>query len=329
MTTATTHAVRIHRPGGPEELRWEEVPLPAPRHGEARVRQHAVGLNFIDIYHRTGQYPLPLPATLGLEAAGVVEELGPGTTGLAVGDRVAYASPPAGAYAQARVIAADRLLRLPDTVDDRTAAGMMLRGMTAQCLCRRTYRVKEGDVVLVHAAAGGVGLLLCQWARHLGATVLGTVSSDAKAELARAHGCQHPIVTSREDFLPRVVELTDGKKAHVVYDAIGRDTFARSLDALRPLGMLVVYGQVSGPVPPFDVSQLGDKGCLFLTRPSLMVYTAARADYEASGRELFDMVTSGRLKVRVDQVYPLREVGRAHADLEARRTTGSTVLLPD
>jgi len=321
-----THAIRAHESGGPEVLRWEEVEVPEPAPGQIRLRQTAVGLNYIDVYHRTGLYPVgAFPAVLGLEAAGVVERLGEGVTALAVGDRVAYASPPLGAYAEARVMPADRVVKLPAGVGDETAAAMMLKGLTAHFLLRRTYRVQPGDPILIHAAAGGVGLLVCQWARALGATVIGTVSSDAKAELARGHGCEHPIVTSREDFVARVRDITGGAGAAVVYDSVGKDTFSGSLDCLRPLGMLVVFGQSSGVVPPFDLARLA-KGSYFLTRPSLMAYTAKAEDYAAGARELFEVVERGQVKIEIGQRYPLREAVHAHRDLEGRRTTGSTVL---
>ena len=324
------HAIRIHATGGPDVLRWEEVGAggTALQPGEARVRHAAVGLNFIDVYHRTGLYPLPLPSGIGLEGAGVVEAIGSGVTDLAAGDRVAYAGGPVGAYAEVRTIPADRLVKLPDAIDFRTAAAMMLQGMTAQYLLRRTFRVQANDTILIHAAAGGVGLLVCQWAKALGATVIGTVGSDEKAALARAHGCDHPVVYTRENFVERVKEITGGAGVPVVYDSIGKDTFTGSLDCLRPLGMMVSFGSASGPVPPFDLSELAKRGSLFLTRPSLFAYTAKRADLLQSAGELFDMVIAGKLKVEVNQTYALRDAAQAHADLEARRTTGSTILLP-
>ncbi|MER2584169.1 MAG: quinone oxidoreductase, partial [Candidatus Competibacter sp.] len=289
----------------------------------------AVGLNYIDVYHRTGLYPLPsLPWTLGMEGAGQVEAVGEGVTEFKVGDRVAYASPPVGAYAEVRLVPADRVVALPDTIDDRTAAAMMLQGMTAQYLLRRTYRVRPGDAILLHAAAGGVGLIASQWARDLGATVIGTVGSDDKAELARAHGCHHVIVYSRENFAERVREITGGQGVAVVYDSVGQATFMGSLDCLRPLGTMVSFGNASGPVPPFEPGILAAKGSLFLTRPSLMHYTAKRADLVASAAELFEVVGNGVVKIEVRQTYPLAETAQAHRDLEARQTTGSTVLLP-
>jgi len=324
-----TKAIRIHETGGPDVMRWEEVTVGEPAPGQARVRHSAVGLNFIDVYHRTGLYPLPsLPSGIGQEAAGVVEAVGAGVTDIKVGDRVAYASPPPGSYAEARLMPADRLVVLPDNIAERTAAAMMLKGMTAQYLLRRTYRVQPGDAVLVHAAAGGVGLIACQWARHLGATVIGTVGNDEKAELARAHGCHHVIVYSRENFVQRVKEITGGAGVAVVYDSVGKDVFMDSLDCLRPLGMMVTFGNASGPVPAIEPLVLSTKGCLFLTRPTLMVYTAKRADLLASAAELFEVVASGAVKIEVQQTYPLAEAAQAHRDLEARRTTGSTLLLP-
>lgn len=322
------HAIRIHETGGPEVMRWEEAALPDPAPGEARVRHGAVGLNFIDIYFRSGRYPLQTPSGLGLEGAGVVEAVGAGVAEVAVGDRVAYAGGPLGAYAEARNIPADRLVALPAAIDFKTAAAMMLQGMTAQYLLRRTYRVQPGDAILIHAAAGGVGLLVCQWAKALGATVIGTVGSEEKAALARAHGCDHPIVYTREDFVARVRELTGGAGVPVVYDSVGAGTFMQSLDCLRPLGLMVSFGQSAGPVPPLDTQELSKRGSLFLTRPTLFTYVAARADLLRTAEELFDMVASGKLGIEVNQTYALRDAARAHADLAARRTTGSTVLLP-
>ncbi|MBI2235878.1 MAG: quinone oxidoreductase [Magnetospirillum sp.] len=323
-----TKAIRIHQFGGPEVMRWEDITVGDPGPGEALVRHTAVGLNFIDVYHRSGLYPLSLPAILGMEGAGVVEAVGDGVGEVRVGDRVAYANPPPGSYAERRLMPSHRLAALPKDIDDRQAAAVMLQGMTAQYLLRRTYRVQAGDTILVHAAAGGVGLMMCQWAKHLGVTVIGTVGSDAKAELARAHGCDHAIVYSRENFVERVRELTGGALVPVVYDSVGKDTFMGSLDCLRPLGMLVSFGQSSGKVPPLDTALLAAKGSLFLTRPSLMTYTAKREDLVASAAELFDVVERGFVRVEVNQTYPLSEAAQAHRDLEARKTTGSTVLLP-
>lgn len=322
------HAIRIHQAGGPEVLRWEEVVVPAPAAGEATVRHAAVGLNFIDVYHRTGLYPQIMPAGLGLEGAGVVEAVGDGVTDLQVGDRVAYAGGPVGAYAEVRNIPAHRLLKLPDTISFETAAAMMLQGLTAAYLLRKTYRVQPGDAVLIHAAAGGVGLIACQWAKALGATVIGTVGSAAKGELAKAHGCDHVIDYSSENFSQRVREITGGEGVAVVYDGVGKDTFIGSLDSLRPMGMMVAYGNASGPVPPLDLLLLSQKGSLFVTRPTLMNYTAKRTDLEALGAELFEMVGSGRVRIEVNQRYALKDAELAHRDLEARRTTGSTILLP-
>jgi NADPH2:quinone reductase len=322
-------AIRIHATGGPEALVWEDVSVGTPGPGEVLLRQTAVGLNYIDVYHRSGLYPLPaLPAILGLEAAAVVEAVGDGVKALAIGQRVAYASPPAGAYAEQRLMPADRLVPLPDGIDDRTAAAMMLQGMTAQYLLRRTYAVKPGDRVLIHAAAGGVGLIACQWAKHLGATVIGTVGSDDKAMLAKANGCDHPIVYTREDFAERVKAITDGAGVAVVYDSIGKSTFAGSLDCLRPLGMMVSFGNASGPVPAFEPAILSQKGSLFFTRPTLFHYTAKAEDLQATARDLFAVVQSGAVKIRVGQTFPLRDAAAAHRALEARATTGSTVLLP-
>jgi NADPH2:quinone reductase len=320
--------MRLYESGGPEVLRWEQVNVPPPAAGEATVRHHAVGLNFIDIYHRTGLYPLPLPSGLGLEGAGVVEAVGRDVTDILPGDRVAYAGGPVGAYAEVRNIPADRLVRLPDAIGFDAAAAMMLQGMTTQYLLRRTYRVQPGDTILIHAAAGGVGLIVCQWAKVLGATVIGTVSSDEKAALAKAHGCDHPIIYTRENFTQRVRDITGGKGVPVVYDSIGYDTFIGSLDCLRPLGMMVSFGSASGPVPPFDIAELSKRGSLFITRPSLFAYTAARGDLLATANDLFDVVMGGKVKIEVNQTYALRDAARAQSDLAARKTTGSTVLLP-
>ena len=322
-------AIRMYQTGGPEVLRWEEVVVAEPGDGEALIRQTAVGLNFIDIYHRTGLYPIgDLPATPGMEGAGEILAVGDGVTGLQKGDRVAYAGLPPGAYAEQRVIPADRLVRLPETVNDQQAAAMMLQGMTAQYLLRRTYRVKPGDKILLHAAAGGVGLIACQWAKHLGATVIGTVGSHEKAALASANGCDHPLLYREEDWVARVQELTAGEGVSVVYDSVGKDTFLKSLDCLKPLGVMVSFGQASGPVPPIDPGILAAKGSLFLTRPSLMTYTAKRKDLLDSARELFDVFESGAVRVEIQQTYPLSQAAQAHRDLEARKTTGSTVLIP-
>jgi NADPH2:quinone reductase len=321
-------AIRVHQTGGPDVLRWEDVTLGDPGPGEARVRHTAVGLNFVEVYYRTGLYKAPsLPFTPGSEAAGVVETVGPGVTEVRPGMRVAYGSAPMGSYAEARLVPADRLVPIPDGIDDRTAAAMMLKGMTAWYLLRRTVVVQKADTVLLHAAAGGVGFIASQWARALGATVIGTAGSDAKAELARAHGCDHAIVYTREDFVARVREITGGAGVRVAYDSVGQATFRGSLECLRPLGMLALFGQSSGPVTSFDPALLA-KGSYFLTRPSLFHYVAAREDLLAAARELFEVVQSGKVKIEVRQTYPLAQAARAHADLEGRRTTGSTVLLP-
>ncbi|MBW2444113.1 MAG: quinone oxidoreductase [Deltaproteobacteria bacterium] len=324
-----TKAIRMYETGGPEVLRWEDVDPGKPGPGEALVRHEAVGLNFIDVYHRTGLYPLPsLPAVPGLEGAGVVEQIGEGVGEVSVGDRVAYAGIPPGAYAQARCIPAHRLVKLPDRIDFDRAAAMMLQGMTARYLLRGCYDVKKGDTILIHAAAGGVGSIVCQWARHLGATVIGTVGSEQKAEIARANGCDHPIVYTAEDFSARTREITGGAGVDVVYDSVGQATFMQSLDCLRPLGMMVSFGQSSGSVPPVDLGVLAARGSLFLTRPSLMAYTADRKDLLAHAEDLFEVVASGAVNIEVNQTYPLAEAARAHQDLEARKTTGSTILLP-
>jgi NADPH:quinone reductase len=322
-----THAIRFHQTGGPEVLVWEGVEVGKPGPGEARIRHTAVGLNFVDIYVRSGLYPTQLPSGLGSEAAGVVLELGPGVTDLKAGDRVAYGSSPLGAYAEERLIPADRLIKLPDGIDDKTAAAMMLKGLTVQYLIRQTHRVKSGETILLHAAAGGIGLILGQWAKHLGATVIGTVGSDEKAKLAQAHGCAHTIVYSREDFVKRVEEITDGKKVPVVYDSVGKDTFLKSLDCLAPLGLVALFGQSSGSVEPLNLGLLAQKGSLYVTRPTLNTYGAKRENLVAMAKELFDVVLSGAVKIEVNQTYPLKDAAKAHADLAARKTTGSTGLL--
>jgi NADPH2:quinone reductase len=321
-------AIRIHQTGGPEVLQIEEITVGAPGAGQARIRQSAIGINYIDTYHRTGLYPLPLPTGIGLEGAGVVEAVGAEVTDLEAGDRVAYAGGPVGAYATERLIPADRLVKLPEGVSDQQGAAMMLKGMTVQYLIRSTYRVQSGDTVLFHAAAGGVGLIACQWLKALGVHVIGTVGSDEKAELAKAHGCEYPVVYTREDFVARVKEITGGKGVPVVYDSIGKDTFARSLDCLRPRGMMVLFGAASGPVPPFDTQTLAQKGSLFLTRPTLFAYTATREDLVVTATELFQAVIAGKVKIEVSRTYPLADAPRAHRDLEGRKTTGSLLLLP-
>jgi len=323
------HAIRIHQTGGPEVMHWEEISVPAPGPGEVHIRHSAVGLNYIDVYHRTGLYPPgDLPTTLGLEGAGEVVSVGPEVAHFKPGDRVAYAGGPVGAYATERLIPAHRLVQLPDGISFEQAAAMMLQGMTAQYLLRRTYRVKPGDTILFHAAAGGVGTIACQWAKHLGATVIGTVGSREKAESAKAHGCDHPILYKEEDFVAQVRELSDGAGVAAVYDSVGKETFLKSLDCLQPLGILVNFGQSSGPVESFNPGLLAAKGSLYLTRPSLMVYTAKREDLLESAAELFAVVQSGAVRIEINQRYPLAEAARAHTDLEARRTTGSTLLIP-
>jgi len=321
-----THAMRIHQPGGPEAMRWESVDLPAPGAGEMLVENRAVGLNFIDVYYRTGHYKAPLPFVLGTEGVGVVEALGADVTGFARGDRVAYVNP-IGAYAERLIRPAARLVKVPDAIDDVQAAGMMLKGMTAEYLLRRTHRVEAGETILVHAAAGGVGQILCQWASSLGATVIGTVGSRAKADLARQAGCAHVIVMDEEDLVARVREITGGKGVPVVYDGIGADSFARSIDCLAPLGLMASFGSASGPVPPIDPLLLMTKGSLFFTRPTLAHYTATTEQLRGSAATLFHAVLKGDVTVRVNQTYALRDAASAHADLEARKLTGSTVLL--
>jgi NADPH2:quinone reductase len=321
-------AIRLNRTGGPEVLQWEEVEVGEPGEGQARIRQTAIGVNFIDTYHRSGLYPLPLPTGLGSEGAGVVEAVGSGVTHVKAGDRVAYAGGPPGAYAEVRLIPADRLIKVPEGITDQQAAAMMLKGMTVQYLIRRTYRVQSGDTVLFHAAAGGVGLIACQWLKALGATVLGTVGSDEKAQLARAHGCDHAIVYTREDFPKRVRELTGGKGVPVVYDSVGKRTFQGSLDSLRPLGLMVSFGNASGPVPPFELGVLSQKGSLYLTRPTLFTYVASRADLDATAKDLFDVVESGKVKIAINHTYALKDAQQVHRDLEGRKTTGSVVMQP-
>jgi NADPH:quinone reductase len=320
--------VRAHEVGGPEVLRFEDIEIGAPGPGQALIRQTAVGLNFIDVYFRSGMYPPPqLPFIPGQEGAGVVEAVGAGVSDLRVGQRVAYAGQ-LGAYAEGRLIPADRLVPLPDGITDEQAAAMMLKGMTAQYLLRQTYRVQRGQTILFHAAAGGVGLIASQWARHLGATVIGTVGSEAKAELARAHGCAHVIRYDRENVAARVREITGGKGVPVVYDSVGQATFNSSLDALAPRGMLVSFGQSSGKIPPVDLGILSQKGSLYVTRPTLITYTAERTDLLATAKELFEVVQSGAVRIQINQRFPLREAAEAHRALESRRTTGSTLLLP-
>jgi NADPH2:quinone reductase len=321
------HAIRIYETGGPEKLKWEEVEVGDPGPGQVRVRNTAVGLNFIDTYQRSGLYPMQLPFILGSEGAGVVEAVGPKVRLFKPGDRVAY-SGPLGAYAEVLLRPADRLVKLPAAIDDKTAAAMMLKGLTAQYLLRRTSGGRAGETILVHAAAGGVGLILCQWAKALGAMVIGTVGSDDKAALAKKAGCRHVIVTSKENFTERVKAITRGKGVPVVYDGVGKDTFMGSLDCLSPLGMMVSFGNASGAVPPFNIGILAQKGSLFLTRPTLGTYNATPEELQKAARELFRVVASGKVKIVVNQTYPLSEAATAQQDLEARKTTGSTVLLP-
>ena len=324
-----THAIRVHEHGGPEVLRYEEHEAGRPGSGEVLIRHTAIGLNFIDVYFRTGLYPAPagLPLVPGGEAAGEVVEVGGDVKGLKAGDRVAYTFP-TGAYAKFRVMPADRLVKVPDGISDEDAAGMMLKGMTAEYLLRRTYPVKKGDTVLFHAAAGGVGLIFGQWARALGATTIGTAGSAEKVELAREHGYDHVINYREDDFVTRVQEITGGRKCDVVYDSVGKDTFPGSLDCLRVRGTFVSFGQASGPIPPFSISLLQQKGSLYATRPTLFQYIGTREDLEASAKALFDAVRSGAVKIKINQRYALQDAGKAHADLEARRTTGTTILLP-
>lgn len=325
---AKTHAIRFEATGGPEKLKWTEIELASPGAGEVLIRNNAVGLNYIDTYHRSGLYPMPLPSGIGLEGAAVVEAIGAGVSELRIGDRVAYASAPIGAYAERRVYPANRLVKLPDAIDDKRAAAMMLQGMTTEYLVRRTFPVKRGQTVLFHAAAGGVGLIACQWLNAIGATVIGTVGSPEKAKIAEAHGCHYVIDYRRENFTARVREITKGAGVPVVFDGVGKDTFMGSLDSLAPRGMLVSFGSASGAVPAFEPGILAAKGSLYLTRPTLVHYTATREDLLDSANALFEMVLKGAVKIEVHQTYPLKEAARAHVDLEARRTTGSTILLP-
>jgi NADPH2:quinone reductase len=324
-----TKAVRMYETGGPEVLRWEEHDPGRPEAGEVLLRHEAIGLNFIDVYHRKGLYPMPaLPATPGMEGAGVVEQIAEDVTEVKIGDRVAYAGLPPGAYAEVRRIPAHRLVKLPDHVPSRLGAAMMLQGMTARYLLHGCYPVKAGDRILIHAAAGGVGSIVSQWAKHLGAMVIGTVGSAQKAEIARSLGCDHPILYRQEDFVERVKEITGGTGVDVVYDSIGKETYLKSLDCLRPMGMMVSFGQSSGSIPPLDLGMLAAKGSLFITRPSLMTYTARREDLLAHARDLFEVVQSGSVKIEIRQTYPLAQAARAHTDLESRKTTGSSILIP-
>lgn len=323
-----THAIRIHTQGGPEVMKWEAVTVGEPGPNEVRIKHTAVGLNYIDTYHRSGMYPVALPSVIGREGAGIIEAVGSAVTEFKIGDRVAYASSPIGSYSEARLMVAERVVKVPDNITDQQAACMMLKGMTAQYLLRRTFRVKAGDTILAHAAAGGVGLILCQWAKHLGATVIGTVGSAEKAVLAKAAGCDHVINYNTEDFVKRVAEITGGKKCPVVYDGVGKDTFAKSLDCISPLGLMVLYGAASGKVEPFNTGDLAAKGSLYLTRPTLDTYIAKREDLIATTKDLFDVVGTGTVKIDINQTYALKDAAQAHRDLEARKTTGSTVLIP-
>ena len=320
------YAIRFAKPGGPEVLEWQQVEVGKPGPGQVRLRHAAVGLNYIDTYHRSGLYQLPMPSGLGSEGAGVIEEVGPSVSGLKPGDRVAYSGGPIGAYAEERVMPADRLVPVPPGITDQQAAAMMLKGMTAWYLVRRTHQVNRGETILIHAAAGGVGLIACQWAKHLGATVIGTVGDEEKAALAKRNGCDYPILYKHEDFVARVNELTQGRKLPVVYDSVGKDTFYKSLDCLAPLGLMVSFGQSSGAIGSVDIGILAAKGSLFLTRPTLNTYTASREALLTAARELFEVVQSGAVKIAINQTYPLREAARAHRDLQDRKTTGQTVL---
>lgn len=321
------HMIRIHTPGGPENLVWEEVPVGDPGPGQIRIKQAAVGLNYIDVYHRIGLYPLPLPATLGMEGAGTVEAIGPDVTDLKVGDRVAYASGPVGSYAEARLMPADRVVKLPDAISFDQGAAMMLQGMTVEYLIRRCFPVEKGQTVLFHAAAGGVGLIAVQWLKQLGATVIGTVGSEDKAKLVKSYGCDHVILYNREDVAKRVREITGGKGVPVVYDSVGQATLNASLDSLSPRGLLVSFGNASGPIKDFNLTVLSQKGSLYVTRPTMMTYLADRAEMAASAQSLFDAVAKG-LKIEVNQRYALKDAAEAHRALEARKTTGSTILIP-
>ncbi|HUL95531.1 MAG TPA: quinone oxidoreductase [Usitatibacter sp.] len=323
------HAVRFHKTGGPEVLQWEDVAVPQPGANEALVRHKAVGLNYIDTYHRTGLYPLPLPSGIGLEAAGVVEAVGPGVTEVKAGDRVAYANGPIGAYSELKVHPVDRLVKIPEGISFEQAGSMMLQGLTVQYLLRRLHVVpKAGDTILFHAAAGGIGLIACQWAKALGVNLIGTVSSEEKAKLAREHGAAHTIIYTKEDFQARVMEITGGRKVPIVYDSVGKDTFMKSLDCLQVRGLMVSFGNSSGPVGPTDLGILSAKGSLYVTRPTLISYTAKRDELLAASKELFDMVLAGKVKVGPRQSYALKDAQQAHRDLESRKTTGSTILVP-
>ena len=323
-----TNAIRVHKQGGPEEMKWEEVALPEIQKDDVLIKHTAIGLNYIDTYHRSGLYPMPVPLTLGIEGAGIIIEAGENVKDLTVGDRVAYASPPTGSYAEAKVMPADRLVKIPDNISDEIAAAIMLKGMTVEYLVRRTYNVKAGQTVLFHAAAGGVGLIACQWLKAIGAKVIGTVGSEEKAALAKANGCEHTILYREENFVDKVKEITNGEGVPVVYDGIGKDTALKSLDCLSPLGMLVVFGNSSGNAPPIETGLLAAKGSLFLTRPTLMTYNAKREDLVESAQQLFNMVSSGKVNISINARYDLKDAAQAHKDLESRKTTGSTLLMP-
>lgn len=323
-----TNAIRVHKQGGPEEMKWEEVALPEMQKDDVLIKHTAIGLNYIDTYHRSGLYPMPVPLTLGIEGAGIIIEAGENVKDLTVGDRVAYASPPTGSYAEAKVMPADRLVKIPDNISDEIAAAIMLKGMTVEYLVRRTYNVKAGQTVLFHAAAGGVGLIACQWLKAIGAKVIGTVGSEEKAALAKANGCEHTILYREENFVDKVKEITNGEGVPVVYDGIGKDTALKSLDCLSPLGMLVVFGNSSGNAPPIETGLLAAKGSLFLTRPTLMTYNAKREDLVESAQQLFNMVGSGKVNISINARYDLKDAAQAHKDLESRKTTGSTLLMP-
>jgi NADPH2:quinone reductase len=328
MSVTKVKAIRMSQNGGPEVMQLVDVELGEPGPGEALVRHHAIGVNYIDVYFRTGLYPQPLPAGVGMEGAGIVEKVGPGVTHVKPGDRVAYSGRPPGAYSQARIMPAEILVVLPDELSFEQGAAMMLQGLTVQYLLNDTYKVKKGDTVLFHAAAGGVGLFACQWLKAIGATMIGTVGSPEKAALAKAHGCDHTILYRDEDFVEKVKEITGGKGVPVVYDSIGKDTFMKSLDCLSPRGMMVTFGNASGPVPPLDLSILGGKGSLKVTRPTLMTYVHNRSLLEPMAADLFQMVISGKIKIEINQRYPLADAAQAHRDLEGRNTTGSTILIP-
>ena len=322
------NAIRVHKQGGPEEMKWEQVELPNVKEGEVLIKHTAIGLNYIDTYHRSGLYPMPVPLTLGIEGAGIIEEVGENVNDLKVGNRVAYASPPTGSYAEAKVMPAARLVKIPDNISDEIAAAIMLKGMTVEYLVRRTYNVKAGQTVLFHAAAGGVGLIACQWLKAIGATTIGTVGSEEKAALAKANGCDHTILYRKENFVDKVKEITNGKGVPVVYDGIGKDTFVQGFDCLSPLGLMVIFGNASGNAPPLETGILAAKGSLYVTRPTLMTYSAKREELVDSAQQLFNMVGSGKINITINARYALKDAAQAHKDLESRKTTGSTLLMP-